>query len=242
VKVRLRHPGWIPTLAAIVGLGITLSAAYWQFGRAASKEQLQQDYQASQSARPLNLETQRVSRGAEIIFRKVTASGIYLDEHTIYLDNRTRDGVAGYEVVSPLRLSDGSATVLVNRGWIRGAAERSTLPKVDTPATLVKVTGTAMVPSDRILELSAETVEGVVWQNLVLSRYEQVHGLNVMDFVIQQEDALDDGLDRRWTPPGFGVRTHQSYAVQWLLFATLIIIFYVYYGFLRRKPEEPASK
>jgi surfeit locus 1 family protein len=242
MKVRTRYPGWLPTLAAVIGLAVTLSAAYWQFGRAAYKEQLQHEFRLRQEAPPVVVETANALPDTEIALRKVTVTGRYLAEHTIYLDNRLRDGIAGYEVVTPLSTGTAAAVVLVNRGWIRAAAERNVLPQVDTPAGPVTVTGTAVVPSGRILELSDQTVEGAVWQNLVLPRYREMHRLDVTNFVIQQEDALEYGLDRRWAEPGFGVRTHQSYAVQWLIFAILIIIFYAYYGFLRRDNDEPPSQ
>lgn len=177
-----------------------------------------------------------------IQFRKLSAKGHYLTDHTIFLDNRTRDGVAGFEVITPLRLSGSSGLVLVNRGWMRGAKDRSELPSIETPASELIITGTAVVPSVKILELSDATIEGAVWQNLVLSRYRAVHRLNVMDFVIQQEDQLNDGLARTWTPPGFGVRTHQSYAVQWLIFASLILFFYVYYGYVRTEIKRKTPK
>lgn len=242
MKVRPRIPSLLPTIAAVLGLAITLSAAYWQFGRASYKASRQQDYQQRQSEKPVSLNAAGAVAAGFVEFRKLTASGRFLSEHTIFLDNRTRDGIAGYEVVTPLRLSNGTGLVLINRGWVRAGRERSDLPRVDTPDGEVLVTGTAVEPTSRILELSGQTIQGKVWQNLVLSRYREVHGLNVMDFVIQQEDELNDGLLRRWSPPGFGVRTHQSYAAQWLIFASLIVIFYVYYGYIRREPDKSPSQ
>lgn len=243
MKIGAPRPGWIPTIAAIVGIGLTLSAAYWQYGRAAYKKNLQQAYSERQTAMPVALNAVSAEISAESLeFRKVTANGHYLTAHTIFLDNRTRDGIAGYEVVTPLHLSGRTQLVLVNRGWIRGERERSALPSIDTPTHEISVSGTAIVPSLRILELSGATIEGAVWQNLVLSRYRDVHKLNVMDFIIKQEDVSDDGLLRRWTPPGFGVRTHQIYAVQWLMFSSLILFFYVYYGYLRRDRKQDAAE
>lgn len=236
------RPGWYPTVAAIIGIGLTLYAAHWQYGRATYKQSLQQDYSARQSAPMLLLNDSAVTDAPTIRFRRLSARGHYLTNHTIFLDNRTRDGVAGFEVITPLRMTNGAGLVLVNRGWIRGAPERDTLPSVETPTGEVLVSGTAIVPSTNILELSTTTIEGLIWQNLVLSRYREAHKLNVLDFVVQQEGGPDDGLLRRWTAPGFGVKTHQSYAVQWLLFASLIVFFYVYYGYLRRHPGQQTPK
>jgi len=105
------------------------------------------------------------------------------------------------------------------------------------PNGVVTVVGTAIVPGRGALELSDEIIEGRVWQNLILSRYREQQQLDILDFVIQEESDKDDGINRKWAAPGFGIETHQSYAVQWLLFATLIIFFYFYYGFIRKKPD-----
>ena len=44
--------------------------------------------------------------------------------------------------------------MLVNRGWVAGNADRSRLPEVRTPADTVEITGLAVVPGRRFLELS----------------------------------------------------------------------------------------
>ncbi len=239
---RYGRPGWVVTLAAFVGLCVTLFAAYWQFGRADFKESLRQTYQLRQADAPIELNSIAGHPAEAVHFRKVTAEGEFLPEHSILLDNRLRDGVAGYEVVTPLRLAGSGDLVLINRGWTPRSADRSRMPVVETPAGAVTVAGTLIEPSERILELSGAVIEGPIWQNLVLSRYRERTGLAVADFVILQEGDGADGLVRRWEPPGFGVRTHQSYAAQWLFFAFLIVIFYVYYGFIRRPTDTALPK
>ena len=233
MKQPLRWPGWVPTLAAVLGLLLTLSAARWQFGRVAYKEQLAADYAARQSAQVVRLGT--AEEPADIRFRRIQATGEFLPEHTIYLDNRVRNGVAGFEVVTPLRPTNGSEAVLVNRGWIAHGRDRRVLPAIETPAGSVTVIGTAVVPPEHVYELSTATVEGRIWENLVLSRYRRAFRLEVRDFVIEQQNDLGDRLLRQWAAPGFGIERHKSYAAQWLLFAALIAFFYVYHGFLRRK-------
>ncbi len=237
MKQPLRWPGWLPTIAAVLGLLLTLSAARWQFGRAAYKEQLAADYAARQRASVVHLGT--TDEPADIRFRRVEATGEFLSAHTIYLDNRVRDGVAGFEVVTPLKSANGGEAVLVNRGWIARGPHRSELPAVVTPRGPVTVIGTAVVPPEHVYELSTATVEGRIWENLVLSRYRRAFRLEVRDFVIEQQNDLGDRLLRQWTAPGFGIERHKSYAAQWLIFAALIAFFYVYHGFIRRKNRSP---
>jgi surfeit locus 1 family protein len=117
--------------------------------------------------------------------------------------------------------------LLVNRGWIGGTADRSRLPEVTTPTGTVEITGLAVTPSKRFLELSAATIEGKVWQNLTLERYRKAVPISVQPFVILQESPLDDGLVREWDPPDLGVDKHYGYAFQWLALAVTVLVFYL---------------
>ena len=53
----------------------------------------------------------------EFVYRKVLMSGKWDHDHTIIVGPRTRDGTAGYHVVTPLIRSNGT-TVLVDRGFV----------------------------------------------------------------------------------------------------------------------------
>jgi surfeit locus 1 family protein len=229
-----RSPGWVPTCAAILGLALTLTAAYWQFGRARDKIALRQQYQVRQAMPPHDLRN-GVPSLEDVSFRKVRVTGSFVSDKAILLDNRLRAGIAGYEIVVPLQIAGSDRHVLINRGWVARGRERSDLPIIDVPEEVVRIVGTAIVPGRGALELSDETVEGRVWQNLNLSRYRERQQLDILEFVVNEESEQDDGLDRNRPEPGFGIQTHQSYAVQWLLFGTLIIFFYIYYGFFRKK-------
>ncbi len=230
----IRHPGWLPTFAAILGLALTLSAAYWQYGRAREKSVLRQQYLERQALPPLDLRTEVPSPEA-VAYRKVRVSGRFVAEKAILLDNRLRAGAAGYEIVIPLQISGSGQHILINRGWVVRGRDRSDLPVVAVPEGEVMITGTAVVPGRGALELSDEIVEGRVWQNLNIPRFRVRQKLDVLNFLVNEESDRNDGLDRKRSEPGFGIHTHQSYAVQWLLFAALIIFFYVYYGFFRKK-------
>jgi surfeit locus 1 family protein len=224
MKLPLRREQ-LAALAALLGVALTLSAAYWQFQRAAEKERLRAEFETRRAAPELVIPGPLPPLEA-VRFRRVRATGVLLADRMIYLDNRVRDGVAGYEVIVPLRLAGGGRSILVNRGWVARAALRTDLPRVPLPGGTVTLSGMAVVPPERVFELAAQTVEGRIWQNLVLDRYRALIGLDVADFVIQQESEAADGLLRRWEAPRFGAERHRSYAYQWLFFAALIVIFW----------------
>ncbi|UCD69122.1 MAG: SURF1 family protein [Betaproteobacteria bacterium] len=224
-------------MAALLGFALTLSASYWQFGRAETKAQLLQEYLARQAMAPHNLNASIPGKEA-LVHRRVRVEGQYVLEKAILLDNRIRGGAAGYEVIVPLQISRTGQYLLINRGWIERGRDRTVVPAIDAPSGTVTVTGTTDLPGRGALELSDEVIEGRIWQNLNLARYRNKHQLNVLDFVVQEESDRDDGISRDWAAPGFGIETHRSYAVQWLLFAALIVFLYVYYGFVRNKTDQ----
>ena len=206
---------------------MTAAAGNWQLGRAHEKERLQQAYERGAADAPVRLTA--VSAGVEDLrLRRVEVEGEFVPKGLVLLDNKTRNAVAGYEVVMPLKIGGSSMHVLINRGWIAAGPDRGRLPVFNTPEAVVKVTGMAMVPG-RFFELSKVEDSGPVWQNLTVGRYAERTGLQVQPVVVQQQNDLGDGLLRSWQRPDFGVATHYGYAVQWFSFCALIVFLYVFY-------------
>jgi len=229
------HPRLATTLAAAAVLAVTLAAAWWQLGRAHEKEALAARLQALAGDPPIRITATEV-KARDIEWRRVTARGRFDPGRAVLIDNRIHRGVAGYHVVMPLALEGGNRYVLVNRGWVAGTRERSRLPEVITPAGTVEITGRAVTPSARFLELAPGTAEGKVWQNLTLERYRQAVPVPLQPFVILQESAQDDGLAREWDPLDLGVDKHYGYAFQWLALALTVLVFYLV-THVKRRPQ-----
>jgi surfeit locus 1 family protein len=229
----------VATLAAGAGMALALAAAYWQLGRAHEKEGLAARLESLAREPAVSL-TAVEARAEDLEWRRVTVSGRFAPSYAVFIDNRIRRGVAGYHVVMPLELRDksggGSRYVLVNRGWIAGSPDRSRLPEVTTPGGTVQISGLAVVPGRRFLELSANVSEGKVWQNLTLERYRVAFPIALQPIVIQQESLLDDGLAREWDPPDLGINKHYGYAFQWLALAATVLVFYLV-THVRRRPR-----
>ncbi|MEO8156271.1 MAG: SURF1 family protein [Betaproteobacteria bacterium] len=215
---------------------MTAAAGSWQLSRAHEKERAQQDYDHGASDAPLQIPALAV-RAEDLRLRRVEAEGEFFPQGLVLLDNKTRNGVAGYEVVMPLRIGASSMHVLINRGWIEAGPDRTRLPVIRTPEAKVKVTGMATVPG-RFLELSRVHESGPVWQNLTIERYVARTGLRVQPVVVQQQNDLDDGLLRSWERPSFGIERHYGYAVQWFSFSILIFFLYVYFYVKRSRSEK----
>jgi len=143
-------------------------------------------------------------------------------------------GRAGFHVVTPLALGDGSA-VLVDRGWIAASTGAARVPDVAAPSGRATVVGRIAVPSARYVELGGGASAGNVWQNLDPSRIASASGLPLLPVVIEQDaaDAPGDGLVRAWPAPDTGVDTHRVYMMQWYAFAALAAALWI--GFAVRR-------
>ncbi len=218
---------------------MTLALANWQLNRAHEKEERAARLAGLARDAPVSLAAAE-ARAEDVEWRQVTARGRFEPKYGVLIDNRIRRGVAGYHVVMPLEVGKAggrdSRYVLVNRGWIAGNPERARLPEVRTPSETVEVTGLAVVPSRRFLELSDRAAEGRVWQNLTLERYRAAYPIPLQPVMIRQESPLDDGLVREWDAPDLGVDKHYGYAFQWLALAATILVFYLV-THVRRRAE-----
>lgn len=226
------RPALLPGLAALAAIALTLSLGNWQLRRAEEKLALGRELDEAARHTVLALPSRPIG-AQDFEFRRISARGEYLTNHTILLDNKVRHGSAGYQVLTPLSLAGGGMSVLVNRGWVAAGLRRDILPQIQTPAGSVTVEGVAVVPSSHILELGKNTEEGMVWQNLVLARYANWSGLKLQPIVLQQTSNAADGLVRTWGRPDTGADKHRGYAFQWYALATTILIIYVALSFKR---------
>src|SRR6185503_4537436 len=133
--------------AAACAAGIALGN--WQAGRASEKRALGAQLERAFNSPPLEIGSQIVSPES-VVFRNVAAKGRFVDERTVYLDNKLRRGRPGYEVVTPLRLN--GVHVLVNRGWVEAGRTRETLPQVPVPGGEIRVEGLALARLPHVLE------------------------------------------------------------------------------------------
>jgi len=161
---------------------------------------------------------------------QVSVQGEFVAGRTVLLDNKTRRGRVGYEVVTPLKLKD-SMHVLVNRGWI----ERERISELRTPKGEVQVEGIALEGFPRILKLETNAKDRVR-QTLDIGDYARETGLALQPRVIEQHGGPADGLLREWPRPDAGIEKHAAYALQWYALAALAVVLAVVLSF--RKNED----
>lgn len=232
-----RRALWV-LLAALAGVAGTASLGAWQLRRAAQKEALQQSFD-ERLALPELLSIApgiNATQAAALHYRRVRLRGQWLNQFTVFLDNRQMNGRPGFFVMTPLQLVDSNRTVVVQRGWVlRDFIDRSHLPAVPQPSGEVVVTGHIAPPPARLVEFQG-AAPGVIRQNLDLDAYSREIGSPLLPLSVVQADTdppSGDGLLRQWPRPAVGVQVHYGYAFQWFALCALITGLYVWFQLIR---------
>ena len=217
---------WLLACAGLARLGL------WQLDRGAEKcvryaafsERHQQPVAALD-------DLAHVAAGAELAWRRVTVRGRYGSPHVL-LDNRVREGRAGYELLTPFT-SDGGLRLLVDRGWLPLAGGRAAAPQVDAPGGAVSLSGYLGPPPVSGITLS-DGLPAVEWLATDIARVQQVHidtggrlaGVELNEtlspMIIYLDATAAGARDARWQLPGSGAERHQAYAVQWFAMAAIL--------------------
>jgi cytochrome oxidase assembly protein ShyY1 len=227
MKIRL-----VPALLILIVMAVTIRLGFWQRDRALQKEALQAQIERYEAAPPQIVGATPLPL-KDMEFHRVRATGTFMPDLVVYLDNRPYNDQPGFYVVMPLKL-DGGGYVLVNRGWVpRNIAERTMIAPYDTPATTVTVEGIARADATRAYELGegGSAAHQKIRQNLDVESYASETGLPLQRFVIEQSafvPAAKDGLVRDWPRPTTDVDRNYGYMAQWWGMAAAALGFGLY--------------
>lgn len=217
-------PTLVPTLAALAAVLLTGYLGQWQQERAAEKRALQLEFEARSGQPPVMLDA--LSRDPALRYRQASADGEWHAAGQIFVDNQVRNEVAGFHVITPLKLHGTDSYVLVNRGWIARGPSYPTPPATTVPVGRVSVTGLLTLPSTRFLELSDQSVLGAVWQNLTIDRYRVATKLDVLPFVLLAADTQPP-MEKVTEHPNARASKHLEYMLTWYSLAATVIVLWV---------------
>jgi surfeit locus 1 family protein len=225
----------IPFIATVILVAAGLSLAQWQTRRGDEKMAMEARMLARQDAPVIRLESNGTELD-EIEYRRVLLKGEFLRDWPIYLDNRPYNGVAGFYLLMPFKITATNLHVLVARGWIpRNVLNRAQLPPLVTPPGTIEIEGTVRQGIGHIMQLgSPEPLRpAAIVQNLDAASFAAATGLNMRPVIVEQSTDTHDGLIRDWPAPASGVEKHRGYAFQWYALAAMAFIFFVVTGFRR---------
>lgn len=202
-------------LPLLIGLGI------WQLDRAGQKQVMLDQWQQEALELPWN---ELVARGLDS-GRPVSLSGVY-GNRTWLLDNRTRSGIPGYEVLTDFHPTVGPP-VVVNRGWVPAPRSRQALPSISTPGATVMLEGRlADYPEPPVLSERSEPAGS--WPRRVQTLPRETANQSVPGLpgaIVRLAGKEQPGAFRAdWQVDVMGPQTHYGYAAQWFALAVALTI------------------
>lgn len=218
----IRKPRWLAFHALCLGAVVLMvSLSSWQFRRLDER----QDFNSlvrTRSAEPVvPVEELEASDPESVAWRRVGLAGTYLSSETVLILNRSQGGRAGVNVVTPLRLENGES-ILVVRGFLPLDA-----PVPEPPSGPVRIVGTVRASEIRRAGQPTETLDQTdEFFRLDIERIAVAIALDVLPVVVEREisDPVDDVSLQPVAAPELSDGPHLSYAIQWLIFATAVIV------------------
>lgn len=228
----VREPRWLifATVVGIIAL-LFVNLGFWQLRRLDARQfdnAVQSERRAAEVV-PIDLAVDRGASFAEAgeahEGRRVSAAGTFDASGEVLLRSRTHQGEAGFHVITPLVLADGSA-VLVNRGWV--PIDFDTVPlggPAAAPSEPVTVTGvleaSATQPRFGPQELPGERTI-FIRSNVDRLSQQIEYPLYPVVLIEQAERALPVPVELEELDDG----PHLPYAIQWFSFAAISLIGY----------------
>ena len=228
------------TLVALVLAALFVRLGVWQWQR--GEERAAAATRFARGAETV-LELGTRDPGETPLYQRIGVEGELDTIHQFLLDNRTFEGRAGYEVLTPLRRADAPA-LLVDRGWVPFTGSRARLPDVTvTAGGPLRLTGrVAVLPSPGLASGRAAPAGTGPWPKVTsypdMAQLAGALGQPLSSRILLLDPAAPDGYVRAWRPPGLPPLRHFSYAVQWWSFALATLVLW---AVLSRRPQPPPA-
>jgi cytochrome oxidase assembly protein ShyY1 len=224
----LLRPKWLAFhLAVVVAIVAMVNLGFWQLRRLDERRDLNAAVEARGELPPGELD-EVLAEGPpdDVEWRTVTVTGGYLHDEQLVVVNRSQNGRAGVNVVTPLDLGDGR-TLIVNRGFVPLTVEPPPAPDGE-----VVVVGRVRETQERRTGQLSDPGEGELTevQRIDVERLAaQLPGSVVPVYVdlLASDPPEERGSPEPVAGPELGDGPHLSYAVQWFLFSACVAIGWV---------------
>ena len=212
--MRLDRRDRVGLLVAFLVAAVCVRLGVWQLDRLHQRRERNATLLAAR-ARPL-LEVTGSVAADSARDRRLQARGVYDYGHERLWRARSFEGVPGVDLVTPLRLADGSA-VLVDRGWAPSPDAYHLDQAAYREADSAVVLGLGMLaPRGRGDVDPAALKDSLPYP--------------VLPFIVQQLPPSADSYRPlppgliRWPSPELSDGPHLSYAIQWFSFALISVV------------------
>lgn len=212
---------WIKHLIILLVLffiPLLLWLGVWQLNRAEEKKIIIERWD---NAPQLMNRLPELSQAGKV---KVNLTGQIIQQPVYLLDNRTRNGQVGYELVVLFQPEASTFLVLVNLGWLKAPRTRQQLPQIVLPEGPISISG-RLVSSTKPMQLEEDTwqvADVVRVQSIDIKRLQQLHPA-LYGAVLLSEISLVSNLEVGWPVVNMSPERHLGYALQWFGLALVLI-------------------
>lgn len=217
--------GWLTLLV----LPVLISLGCWQLERAEEKRAIedllaQRQQQEAVAPEALNLDV-------DLSFTPVILHGSFAEERQFLLDNRMHDGRLGYEVLTPF-VTDKGSQLLVNRGWIQGSMNRTTLPQIPATGGQQVTQGFIYVSPGKPFLLKEQVLDTGTWpvvvQAIEIDKLSEALAQDLFPHVVRLNEGAPSALATAWQSINQQPEKHIAYAVQWFAMAAALVLWFVF--------------
>lgn len=223
-------------LLTLVAVPAFVSLGSWQWHRGEYRQALWDDFERADVPA---IEASAASLDSLPRFTRVRVEGELEGARQVLLDNISREGAPGYEVLTLLRLADGTH-LMVNRGWLPFSGYRDRLPDIAVSAAgLQRLTGRlSTLPVSGIAAGRAPPAADGPWPRVGSfpdhADLARLWGVPLRTPVLLLDAGSGPGYLRDWKPPGVSPDRNFSYAIQWWSFALLAVAMFIGLNLKRR--------
>ena len=226
------NPGIRITIFFVFFAILFFSLGLWQIERGQAKTTILAEFEDNLSKTPvyLNQESKKWDR--------IYVTGKWDNSKQILVDNVINRGVAGYKVLTPLRIIETNQLILVDRGWIKQNKYREILPNIELVEADEIVSGILEYP-ELGLVLSEDLVSKE-WPKISQTKNLEVISKEYDEFIypmiLLADPILKNSLEYiKITPTNMTPTKHYGYSAQWFLMFLVLCLMYLWYGFKKNE-------
>lgn len=224
------NPGKRITIFFVFFAFLFFSLGLWQIERGQAKTNLLDDFEKKILEKPsyINQKSQKWDR--------VYVEGKWDSSKQILIDNVISGGIAGYKVLTPLRMKETDQLILVDRGWIKQNTYRDQLPDIkliqidEVVSGILEIPELGLVLSDDLVSKEWPKISQTKNLGVIKNEYDE----NIFPMILLADPTLKNSLEYiKITPTNMTPIKHYGYSAQWFLMFLVLCFMYVWYGYKR---------
>ena len=224
------NPGIRITIFFVFFALLFFSLGLWQIERGQAKTNILNDFEKNLQEEPsyLNQESQKWDR--------VYVEGEWVSSNQILIDNVINRGIAGYKVLTPLRISETDQLLLVDRGWIKQNRFRDQLPDIklieanEVVSGILETPELGLVLSEDLVSKEWPKISQTKNLDVISNEFDEY----VFPMILLADPTLKNSLEYiKITPTNMTPIKHYGYSGQWFLMFLVLCFMYVWYGYKR---------